>query len=372
MMSFAILLAHILLAGCGKATALPNRESTSAQAAEISKWFTEETVAVHMVMTRAQAPQNFEAGVYIDMLHAWMRTPQELLQTSDGGKSWFALRPAPDAEAAFGRLDQMSPGRLFFSDPQRGFFSTDRGIWKTDDAGSTWKLVSRGSFSHLHFFDRDRGWMYFSIESDSHTYVQAHRTFDGGRTWRPCGPLADRKINNDDDASGNSDYVIHTAAFPDDHTGWGIATKSLKRNRTDGVFRTDDGGCSWTLVWENLVNAIDPDESFWAVHFTDQDYGWMGGSMFGGVYGTSNGGRSWVVLANSAYVPPVEGLYFRNHDEGWLVATSDQETPMMHTANGGRSWTPMHSQEIVDANLPEGWKLGRFIQLLAKSKSRTN
>lgn len=370
-----VLLALSLLIGCGAESAKPMPEVSAIssptpqgpQAVDSQTWFQKEPTFVHMVLQPAKPPQNYALGIYVDDSHAWMRGPGELLRTTDNGRTWMSLKPASADERLFGRLSQMSPGQLRFLNSSTGFFSSDKGIWKTTEGGNTWHLISRGAFSDLHFFDNKSGWMYFLIDRSDRSYAQAHRTFDGGETWKPCGPVMERDMSDITAASENFDYWPHKAYFLSREIGWAIATMAVKRNKTDGVLYTTDGGCNWKLLWENKNGPIDPDESFSDIQFIDQEHGWLAGGYYGGVYATSDGGQTWHVTAR-ANVPLVEEIHFRNLEEGWLISTANQEAPMMHTGNGGSTWMLVYPKNIADLDLPADWKPGRFLQLLSKSK----
>ena len=369
-----VLLALSLLLGCSAESAKPMPEVSAVaaapqvrQAEDSQTWFQKEPALVHMVSQPAEPPQNYALGTYVDDSRAWMRGVGELLRTSDGGRTWMSLKAASTDERLFGRLSQMSPGQLRFLNSGTGFFSSDKGIWKTMDGGNTWQSISRGAFSDLHFRDDKNGWMYFLIDRGDRSYAQAHRTTDGGEIWKPCGPVMERDISDITAASESFDYWPHTAYFLNRDIGWAIATKAVKRNKTGGVLYTTDGGCNWKLVWENKNGPIDPDESFSDIQFIDQEHGWLAGGYYGGIYATSDGGHTWRVIAR-ANVPVVEAIHFQNLDDGWLVSTANQKAPMMHTANGGRTWTLLYPKDISSLDLPLDWQPGRFLQILSRSK----
>ena len=363
-----------LLVACSAepAKVMPEAPATTALSAQVGQtgnsqsWFQKESVVVHMVPQNVDPPKNYGIGTFVDDSLSWMRGSGELLRTRDGGRVWIGLKPAQTDEQFFGRLSQMSPGQLRFVNSRRGFFSSDKGIWKTIDGGDTWRAISQGGFTDLHFFDDLQRWMYLLINRGSRSYAQAHRTLDGGETWSPCGPIVDEDISDITASSENHDYLLHRTSFVNHDIGWAVATKAVQRNRTDGVLYTKDGGCNWELIWENKNGPIDPDESL-GVQFVDQEHGWLVGGLVGGIYATSDGGRTWRVVANSAYVPPGEEIYFRNLKEGWLISTANQEAPMMRTANGGRTWMLLHPKDIASSDLPADWKPGRFLQMLSRS-----
>jgi len=264
----------------------------------------------------------------------------------------------------------MSGGRLRFINPRTGFFSSDTGIWKTMNGGSTWELISRGTFADLHFFNGKQGWMYFLIELNKRLYMQAHRTSNGGESWIACGPIAERDLTNSLSADENFDYSPDEVYFLNENVGWAVGTKAVERNKTFGVLYTFDGGCNWKLLWENTGGPIDPDESFSDIQFVDGQHGFLAGASIGGVYATSDGGKSWRPTGNNAYVPLVDAIHFRNMMEGWLISTANQQNPMMRSVDGGRTWMPLSATDLANANLPGDWNAGQFMKMFNKTLHR--
>jgi photosystem II stability/assembly factor-like uncharacterized protein len=332
-------------------------------------WFQPDPTVIQMISEPAERPENYEVGVYVDDSHAWLTEPHSFLRTSDGGQTWLRLKPTASNPPSTG-LGDISLGKLEFQDARRGWFSSNTGIWKTTDAGDAWMLVSGGSYSDIHFFNTKRGWIDFFIDSGNRRYAQSQHTADGGDTWTGCGRVSEQDMSDVNAAMDTFDYHVNRAFFLSEDMGWAISTKAFERNKTDGVFFTNDGGCNWNLLWENPGGSIDPDESFSAIYFIDKKHGWMGGGYLGGVFGTNDGGLTWQTLASSAYIPSVEEIYFQTLNEGWLISTVNQQNPMLHTVDGGRKWRPMSSKEIAIAQLPAKWSAGRFIQVLARHKVR--
>ena len=88
-----------------------------------------------------------------------------VLVTNDGGARWTLV---PVREAGLS---------LFFLDDSRGWMVTEKGIWKTEESGRSWRKISRqADLLRVHFANPTRGWA-----------VGRRRAFletsDGGLTW---------------------------------------------------------------------------------------------------------------------------------------------------------------------------------------------
>ncbi len=85
--------------------------------------------------------------------------------TGDGGAHW-TIQPIKEPALS-----------LFFLDDSLGWMVTERGIWKTEESGRSWrKLKSPPGMIRVYFLDRIRG---FAVGQRKAGY----RTSDGGATW---------------------------------------------------------------------------------------------------------------------------------------------------------------------------------------------
>lgn len=173
--------------------------------------------------------------------------------------------------------------------------------------------------------DRDVVWV------SGHGGVYA-RTTDGGRTWVAASvPGADSLEFRD----------VHAL---DSHTAWLLAAGSGDRSR---VYRTDDGGGSWTLQWTNP----EPEGFYDCFDFWDGRRGVLYGDAVDGalrILITVDGGRSWQrVPASSlpAALPgeggfAASGLCAETGPEGraWIAAGNTTRTRVFLTESYGRSW----------------------------------
>jgi hypothetical protein len=86
------------------------------------------------------------------------------LVTSDGGLHW-TLTPIKDV-----------PISLFFKE-SRGWIVTDEAIWRSEDAGRTWrKLAPLPAMERVYFITPDHGWAAGGLK-------KVYETTDGGKTW---------------------------------------------------------------------------------------------------------------------------------------------------------------------------------------------
>src|SRR5262245_23041258 len=87
LISFLVLMAQLPVAA-GRVV-----KSYSAQSKLVRDWFQASGSPVHLIATRVQIPPGYLSGLFVDELHAWLRT-DALLRTADGGRTWASLQPS--------------------------------------------------------------------------------------------------------------------------------------------------------------------------------------------------------------------------------------------------------------------------------------
>ena len=94
--------------------------------------------------------------------------------TSDGGAHWDVVK-----------LEEI-PVSLFFLNDSLGWMVTEKGIWRTDEAGKDWKKLPKPPASPLrvYFADENNGWAACAKK----TVLVTH---DGGRKWETVKNASD-------------------------------------------------------------------------------------------------------------------------------------------------------------------------------------
>ena len=223
----------------------------------------------------------------------------------------------------------------------------------TTDGGSTWNVDSSqitgttNTLWGIDFVDSLNG---FAC-GNSGTLIG---TTDGGKTWAPLG----------------STPAIHWYAlsFLDKSNGW-IVGQDASTPSYGEIYRTTDGGTTWTLAFRDSVKNAHLD----AIDFTDANDGWVSG-WAGSILKTTDGGQTWksysgnlgltaTTLANIRFwhVETVDN----NPDNVWLSTNVDI---LAHSTDGGTTWTAdtlvpqqakqtgLYNIQFTDSN--HGWVTG--------------
>lgn len=240
--------------------------------------------------------------------------PAGLFRSRDNGATWEHIegltnhptRPEWVGGAGGLILHSIVPHR---ADPERVWVGISSvGAFETRDGGATWETRNRGVRAE---FSPDRYPEYgqcvhklvMAADGGEHLYQQNHcgvyRSLNGGKSW-------------DEITAGlPSDFGFPMAAHPrDPMTVWTIPLNGADQGRyvpggSTGVWRTHDGGDSWTRSGEGLpqkdafigvlreamaVDGLDPV----GVYF---------GTSTGQLYGSNDEGRSWQLVADN--LPPI-------------------------------------------------------------------
>lgn len=176
------------------------------------------------------------------------------------------------------------------------------GVWKTEDAGMSWVNISDGFFKTssvgaLTVSHSDPNVIYAGMgETTIRTDVSygdgVYKSTDGGQTWTHCG-LADTRHIGEIRVHPKNPDLVYVAAL-----GHAFGT-----NEERGVFRSKDGGKSWekVLYKSDKAGAVDitfdprnPDILYATVWETHRNF-WelSSGGPDSGLWKSTDGGDTW-------------------------------------------------------------------------------
>ncbi|HET7037050.1 MAG TPA: glycosyl hydrolase [Thermomicrobiaceae bacterium] len=196
------------------------------------------------------------------------------------------------------------------------FGSTGGGVWKSNDAGVTWRNISDGYFKRasvgaLAIAESDPNVLYAGMGEATIRGNVSHgdgvyRTTDGGKSWRNVGLAETRNISkvrvHPDDAD-----LVYVAALGHAHGP----------NKERGIFRSTDGGEHWEQVLfrseetgaiDLTLDATNPRNlyaAFWQARRYPHTL--VGGGPESGIFRTRDGGDTWEDISHNPGLP--EGVF---------------------------------------------------------------
>ncbi len=176
----------------------------------------------------------------LDVNNGWALTDAAVVRTTDGGATWYNVTPVGLSG---------TPASSFFLDAATGWVAlsgadpTSGTLYHTTNGGVTWTSapVPFGGGS-IKFFDPLHGWELIGLNAGmSHEAVAVFRTSDGGTTWSQV-------FTDDPGASGSSDSLPlvgdkNGITALDVNHAW--VTGAQPSNDFIYIYATQNGGTTW-------------------------------------------------------------------------------------------------------------------------------
>jgi photosystem II stability/assembly factor-like uncharacterized protein len=238
------------------------------------------------------------------------------------------------------------------------FGATGGGVWKTTDGGANWTPVSDGQFKtgsvgSIAVSESDPNVVYAGMGEPDIRGNASHgdgiyKSNDAGKTWKHVGLEDSYHIGAVRIHPKNPD-IVYVAALG--HL-WGP-------NDQRGVFRTTDGGKTWKQVYTNGRNAgavdliLDPASpdviyaAFWDMHRLPWDL--ESGGPASGLFKSTDGGETWTDLSRAPGMP--KGILGRigvtvspaNPERVWAIVEAE-DGGVFRSDNSGRTWTRVNEE----------------------------
>jgi len=240
------------------------------------------------------------------------------------------------------------------------FGSTGGGIWKTKDGGRSWENISDG------FFGGSIGSIAVAISDDNVIYagggektVRGNVSFgygiwksvDAGKSWKNCGLNKGRHISRLRIHPKNPD-IVYASVMGD----------LFKDTSERGVYKSIDGGKNWKKVLQPKEGAgavdllIDPTNhrilyaSTWNVRRTP--YSLSSGGPGSAIYKSTDGGENWEDISKNEGLPKgvwgISGIAVSPLDGERVWAIIENEKGgLFRSEDGGKTWEQVNENRAL-------------------------
>jgi photosystem II stability/assembly factor-like uncharacterized protein len=274
-------------------------------------------------------------------------------KTTNGGGSWTSLfdKEAVSSIGAIAVADS-DPNVVYVGTGEpciRGNLSHGDGVYKSIDAGKTWTSVGLKDTLQIgdvvvHPKDPDRVW----VGALGHVYGPnaergVFRSKDGGKSWEKVLYKDDRTGAVDLAMDPGNPNVLFAALWEANRTPWSLTSGGPG----SGLYKSVDGGSTWKLVsgkgWPEgvlgkigvSVSGTDGRRVYAMVEAPEEK---------GGLYRSDDGGESWTHVTDDHRLRHRPWYYThleadpREPDTLWVLCVG-----LYRSRDAGKSWTPIRT-----------------------------
>ncbi len=276
-----------------------------------------------------------------------------IYRSADAGKTWTHLGLRDGQQIPAIAVDPTNPNRIFAAVLGHPYGpNAERGIFRSENGGKTWDKVlykdeSTGG-SDVAIDPRDPQVVYASLWNerlgpweDGNEYATTNgglfKSTDGGTTWKQLtnGLPKDLVQINVAIAASNPQRLYATLSTREEGDGY-ATDKGL------GVYRSDDGGTSWRKITVDPRPAMKIGGGDLPVPVVDPKNPDI-------VYSTSivtcrseDGGKTWISLRGAPGGDDYQNMWINPRNPKILLLVSDQGA--LVSVNGGDSWSSWYNQ----------------------------
>lgn len=274
-----------------------------------------------------------------------LATGDGVYKSTDGGKTWRHMG-LKDAQQIGGVIvDPKDANRVFVAALGHPYGpNTERGVYRSTDGGETWTRVL--------YKDENTGAIQVEFDPTNSQIVYADLWAGRQGPWENGawqGPESGLFKSTD----GGNTWAKLTKGLPTFEQGLGRIGIGISRSnpkiiyatvdagqRKGGVYRSDDGGESWTLLSEdNRLWGRGSDFAEIKVHPKNPEIVFVGNIAS---YKSTDGGKSWKGFKGAPGGDDYHRIWINPDNPDIMLFATDQGATI--TVNGGETWSSWYNQ----------------------------
>ena len=238
------------------------------------------------------------------------------------------------------------------------FGSTGGGVWKTTDGGRSWKNISDGFFGGsigaVEVAKSDPNVIYVgggekTLRGNVSSGYGVWKTEDAGKTWKSVGLQKSRHVPRIRIHPNNPD-IVYAA----------VLGNIYKPTKDRGIYKSTDGGITWrnTLFVNEQAGAVDlvmdPNNprilfaSTWRAKRTP--YSLSSGGDGSALWKSTDSGETWSEVSKNEGFPAdtlgIIGVTIspKNSERVWAIVEQKEKGGLYRSEDGGKKWTQLNSE----------------------------
>src|SRR5580704_8616781 len=295
-------------------------------------------------------------------------------KTTDAGHSWQNISDGYFSAASMGAVEVAASDQNIIwagtgSSKIRSNVSIGRGIYKSTDAGRTWTFMGLrdvGQIATIRVHPRNPDIVYVAAQGNpfiANNERGVYRTNDGGKTWKLVLHISETAGAADLELQPEHPEVVFACMWHAQRKPWTIISGA----REGGIYKSTDGGDNWNKLAGGL-----PSELFGRANVAisnampNRIYALIEAKPGSGLYRSEDAGATWSLVNGSGSlitrpfyydtigVDPNNADVVWVGDEGWFKSTdggkSFRRSPVPHGDNHDVWINPKNSLYMIQAN----------------------
>ena len=241
------------------------------------------------------------------------------------------------------------------------FGATGGGVWRTKDGGGTWENISDGYFGGsigaVEVAQSDHNVIYVgggeqTVRGNVSSGYGVWKTEDAGKTWKSLGLDKSRHISRMRVHPENAD-IVYAA----------VMGNLYKPTEERGVYKSTDGGESWkkVLFANDMAGAVDltfdPNNprilyaSTWRIERTP--YSLNSGGEGSALWKSTDSGETWTEISkNEGFATDTLGIIGvavspQNSNRVWAMVENKEEGGLYRSEDAGKTWYLVNSDRSL-------------------------